>query len=95
MKSFFNRLSERVIDTERFGKLIIAPTLDMSRLISKFTMTGRRKEQVCLMCMRVTRDSMFMIVIMRLPHVRSMCIYDRAALIRWCFEMLLYSPVRF
>src|SRR5713101_2816923 len=41
------------------------------------------------MYMRVTHDSMFMIVIMRLPHVRSMGIYDRAALIRWCFEMLL------
>ncbi len=41
------------------------------------------------MCM--SHDVMFMIVIMCLPCVRSMGIYDRAALIRWRFEML-YHP---
>src|SRR5260370_11842227 len=43
------------------------------------------------MWMSVTDDLMFMVmvVVMCLSHVRSMGIYNRAALIRWCFEMLL------
>ena len=41
------------------------------------------------MCM--SHDVMFIIVIMCLHCVRSMGIYDRAALIRWRFEML-YHP---
>src|SRR5260370_42114119 len=43
------------------------------------------------MGMSVNEELMFMVmvVVMCLAHVRSMGIYDRVALIRWCFEMLL------
>jgi hypothetical protein len=45
LKSFLDQLFEHILETELFGKLIIAQNLDMSRLVPKFTATTSSVEQ--------------------------------------------------
>jgi len=44
LKSFSKRLFEHIFETELFHKLTIAPKLNMSRFIPKFTESDREAE---------------------------------------------------